>query len=122
MTVAVGPSARDAVERGGLVDITTTGRRSGEPRRIEIVLHNVGGRLYLSGRPGFRRGWIANLLADPRMTVHLSRGLVADVPARGRVITDPAERAIVLAPIAAGWGYGLAVMVDGSPLAEVILD
>lgn len=121
MTVALDPTVRDAVERGGLVDITTTGRRSGRPHRVEIVLHNLDGRLYLSGKPGFPRDWIANLLADSSMTVHLKRGLVADVPAHGRVITDAAEREAVLPPIAAGWGYGLGVMVAGSPLAEVTL-
>ena len=120
--IALDHSVRDVLERGGLVDITTTGRRSREPRRIEIVVHNVDGRLYLSGKPGFPRGWIANLLAESAMTVHLKRGVVADVPARGRVITDVVERERVLPPIAAGWGYGLRVMVAGSPLAEVTID
>ena len=32
-----------ALEKGGVIDITTTGSRSGEPRRIEIVLHNIDG-------------------------------------------------------------------------------
>lgn len=119
MTVALDPGIRDALERGGIVDITTTGRRSGEARRIEIVLHNVDDRFFISGRPGWPRGWIANLAADPRMTVHLKRGIAADVPARGRVITDRAEREAILPPIAAGWGYDLPVMVAGSPLIEV---
>ena len=43
---------RDALERGRpLIDITTTGRRSGEPRRLEIVFHRIDGRFYISGSP-----------------------------------------------------------------------
>ncbi len=45
-----------ALERGHRIDITTTGRRTGQPRRIELVFHNVDGRIILSGRPGFPRG------------------------------------------------------------------
>lgn len=122
MTAALDRRIRDALERGGIVDITTTGRRSGEARRVEIVLHNVGGRFFISGKPGRPRSWIANLAANPRMTVHLKRGITADVPAHGRVITDRAEREAILPPIAAGWGYATSVMVAGSPLIEVTFD
>ncbi len=38
-----------ALSRGHRIDITTTGRRSGAPRRIEIVFHNIDGRIYISG-------------------------------------------------------------------------
>ena len=122
MTVALDPAIHDVMARGGIVDITTTGRRSGKRRRLEIVLHAFDGRWFISGKPGWPRSWIANLAADPRMTVHLKRGIVADVPARGRVITDRAEREAVLPPIAATWGYPLSVMVTGSPLIEVTFD
>jgi len=44
----IGPgSTREAK----LVDITTYGARTGEPRRIEIVFHRLGGRWYLTGSP-----------------------------------------------------------------------
>jgi hypothetical protein len=46
------------------VDITTIGRRSGQPRRIAIWFHNLDGRIYISGLPG-RRGWYANVVAHP---------------------------------------------------------
>jgi hypothetical protein len=36
---------RDALARDRTIDITTVGRRSGKPRRIEIWFHNVGGRV-----------------------------------------------------------------------------
>ena len=112
------PVVAMALERGGLVEITTRGRQSGQLRRVPIVFHNLGGRIYISGRPG-RRDWYANLLADPHFTFHLVNGVVADLPATARPITGLDERRQVLAPIARGWGYGLDLMVTRSPLVEV---
>jgi deazaflavin-dependent oxidoreductase (nitroreductase family) len=99
----------DAIEqalgRGGIVDITTTGRKSGQSRRIEIYLHNFDGDLYLTGRPGFPRDWIANLTADPHMILHLKKGLKADLPATAEVITNPEEKArIILRARVESWG------------------
>jgi hypothetical protein len=73
------------------VDVTTTGRRSGEARRIETWFYRVDGTIYLSGAPG-RRGWAANLEADPAFTFHLKNGIEADLPAHATQITDEAER------------------------------
>ncbi len=111
---------RRALERGHRIDITTTGRKTGAPRRIELVFHNIDGHIYISGRPGWPRGWIANLRADPRMTFHLKHGFAADLPARGRVILDREERERIIPTIAAGWRYDPALMVASSPLIEVI--
>jgi deazaflavin-dependent oxidoreductase (nitroreductase family) len=80
------------------IDITTTGRRSGQPRRIEIVFYRLGDDIYLSGIPGPKtRDWLANLAAQPQFTFHLKHGVVADLPAIAIVITDPAERQRILA-------------------------
>ena len=117
--IAVDDRVRRALERGHRIDITTTGRTTGAPRRIELVFHNIDGHIYISGMPGWPRGWIANLRADPRMTFHLKHGVVADLPAMGRVILDRAERERIIARIAPGWGYDPAIMVASSPLIEV---
>jgi len=75
------------------IDITTTGRRSGEPRRIEIAFYRFEDSIYLSGIPGPRpRSWLLNLTAEPHFIFHLKHGVVADLPATAIVITDPAER------------------------------
>ena len=79
-------SARDRT-----VDITTTGRKSGRPRRIETWFYRADGGIYLSGLPG-RRGWYANLKANPAFTFHLKNGVRADLPATARPVTDEAER------------------------------
>jgi hypothetical protein len=122
VTAAVDDSVRRALERGHRIDITTTGRKTGRPRRIELVFHPIGGRIYISGRPGWPRGWIANLRAHPAMTFHLKGPIVTDLPASGRVILEREERERVLAPIAAGWGYELGLMVESAPLIEVTFD
>ena len=49
-------SIKEALDRGGIADITTTGRQSGLPRRIEIYFHQFDGSYYLTGRPGRPRG------------------------------------------------------------------
>lgn len=85
-----------ALARGGLADITTIGRKSGRSRRIEIVFHQLDGELYITGRPGFKRDWIANLSANPGLTLHLKRGVSADLPATVELVTDPDERRRIL--------------------------
>jgi deazaflavin-dependent oxidoreductase (nitroreductase family) len=113
-----------ALSRGHTIDITTSGRKTGQPRRIEIVFHNFDGRIFISGIPSSRkRSWIANLQADPRLTVHLKGpGASADLPATARVITDDAERRAILPQIAAVWGRrDLDAMIAASPLIEVSL-
>jgi F420H(2)-dependent quinone reductase len=79
------------------IDITTTGRRSGQPRRIEIVFYRLGDDIYLSGIPApTTRNWLANLAAHAQFTFHLKHDVVADLPATATVIVDPVERRRVL--------------------------
>jgi deazaflavin-dependent oxidoreductase (nitroreductase family) len=116
---------RDALTRPqSVIDITTTGRKSHKPRRLEIVLHNIDGRLYISGAPSrTRRGWLANLEVNPNLTIHLKRGIAADLPGTAREITDPTERRQVLEGIARHWNRGdVDVMMQYSPLIEVTID
>ena len=81
-----------------VVDITTTGCRTGEPRRIEIWAHSIDGRILMAGAPG-TRSWYANMLADPKVTLHLKDDVKADLPATARAVTDDAERRELLTAI-----------------------
>jgi deazaflavin-dependent oxidoreductase (nitroreductase family) len=115
---------RNALSRGGTIDITTTGRASGRPRRIEIVFHRIDGRMWISGIPSRRRrSWLANLADDPRMTVHLKGPIaVADLPGTARIVDDPTERRTILERVARAWRRtDVDRMVAESPLIEVIL-
>ena len=116
-------AVRAALDHSHTIDLTTTGRRTGEPRRIEIFLHNLDGRLVISGMPiaGRTRAWLHNVAADPRITIHLKGPHAhADLDATARVVADPAERRELLAGVAANWGRkDLDAMVAHSPLIEV---
>jgi deazaflavin-dependent oxidoreductase (nitroreductase family) len=115
---------RTALSKGHVIDITTTGRRSGEPRRLEIVFHNIDGRIYITGMPRAdrTRAWLKNLQADPRLTIHLKSGVVADLPGIARVITDPEERRPVLQVVSKLWRQDLDAMMSHSPLIEVSIE
>ncbi len=78
------------------VDITTIGRQSGQPRRIEIWHHLVDGAVYITGLPG-KRSWYANVVANPDMTFHLKESVQRDFPARAVAITDEAARREIFA-------------------------
>ncbi len=117
-------ATRQALSHGGLVDITTTGRVSGEARRIEIAFHVIDGRIYISGQPNpaRRRSWLANLEARPEFTFHVKNGARADLPATARIIDDPAERRTILAHVARAWQRtDLEAMIEHSPLIEVTI-
>ena len=111
-----------ALKTDGMIDITTVGRKSGKPSKIEIVFHNLDGVLYITGTPG-RRDWYANLVANPQFTFHLKQSTQADLPAKAIPITDAATRMQVLTKVVEKWGKQaeLDAFLQSSPLVEVRL-
>ncbi len=126
--LAIGPSS---TMEDRTIDITTTGRSSGSPRRIEIVFYRIEDSIYLSGIPApRRRDWLANLSAEPHFTFHLKHGVVADLPAVATEITDESERRRLLGSLVdqfnerrsdeSEWPRAeLNEWIQGSPLARV---
>jgi deazaflavin-dependent oxidoreductase (nitroreductase family) len=117
---------RRSLSRGHRIDITTTGRKTGKPRRIEIVFHNIDGRLIITGSPRAdrKRAWLLNLEADPHLTFHLKRGATpADLPATARVITDEGERRAIAQWVATNAWHGVDVdaMTAYAPMIEVTI-
>jgi hypothetical protein len=112
-----------ALEQGGVIDITTKGRTTGQPRRIEIRFHHIGGQVYITGRPPRRRNWYANLLVHPEFTFHLKQGIHADLPARATPILDQAQRRAIIAAIhqKRGIDQDVEAWVERSPLVAVEL-
>ena len=92
----VDQAVKKAMDRGGIADITTIGRKTGQKRRIEIYFHQFDGDYYFTGRPGRKRDWEANIVAHPGFTLHLKRGLNADVAVIGEPEPDREKRAAVL--------------------------
>ena len=116
------PQVAGALERDRTIDITTIGRKSGQPRRKEIWFHNLDGRLYITGTPGTRDRY-ANLAAHPEFTFHLKESVRADLPALARPVLDEAQRREIIAAIhrKLGWSRELEDWVADSPLVEVEL-
>ena len=113
---------RDALENDSVIDITTIGRKSGKPRRIEMWHRQVNGRTYITGTPG-TRDWYANMLEQPKFIFHLKQSIELDLPATARPITNPNERRQVLAAPSMKWYHdqvdSIEDLVAGSPLVEV---
>ena len=111
-----------ALSQDRTIDITTTGKSSGQPRRKEIWFHNLEGRLFITGTPG-RRDWYANLVARPEFTFHLKQTTKADLSARATPVVDQEQRREIIAGILRkiGGNRGLESWVAGSPLVEVEL-
>jgi deazaflavin-dependent oxidoreductase (nitroreductase family) len=112
-----------ALEHDHLIDITTGGRKTGHPRRIEIRFHNIEGHLYITGRPPRPRDWYANLVAHPDFTFHLKQSIRADLPAKATPILDPARRREILAAIHQKLGryQDIEAWIESSPLVAVQL-
>ncbi len=74
--------------------LTTRGRRTGRPHRIEIWYATGGDEasLYLLAGGGRSSDWVQNLLADPNVQVELD-GVVRPAVARIIATDDEAERA-----------------------------
>ena len=114
------PTTLHLLRTANTVDITTTGHRTGRPHRIEIWMFEIDGLFIITGTPG-PRSWLANLRADPRLTVHLPDG--HDIPATATPVADGTLRRRVFAADATWWyrtQTSVADLVANSPM--VVLD
>lgn len=111
-----------ALDRAVTVDITTTGRRSGRPRRIEIWIIKVDGAYLITGTPG-TRDWYANLQADNRLILHLKDDFPVDLAAEAVPVLDPDRRREILTAPQTKWYRGEAdvdAMVAESPMVKLV--
>ena len=83
---------------------TTTGRKSGEPREIEIWFGLHGASLYLMSGGRDRSHWVRNMREDPAVTVR-----VGDLTLAGRsreVVAESEEDALVREMLVAKYNPG----------------
>ena len=66
--------------------LTTRGRRTGRPHTIEIWFALVGTAVWMVAGGGTSSDWVANLLADPAVTVR-----IGDRTFTGRARTDAGD-------------------------------
>jgi len=89
----------------GIAVVTTTGRKSGKPRARAMRAVRQDGRVYAVAILGPSTDWIANLRADPAVTVKLG---TKTYRARGHVLSDAEElarAAEAYRPIAGWYDY-----------------
>ena len=101
--------------------LTTTGRRTGLPREIEIWFVVLDGRYYLISELRERADWVRNSVVEPRVRVRLGRD-GETTPGRARVVRDEAEPALASAVKARfdaqyGWSNGLIIELTPDELA-----
>ena len=93
--------------------LTTTGRKTGLPREIEIWYVEADGLHYILAEHGRQAQWVRNILSNPRVTVR-----IADQRSDGFArVLDPDRDAVVysrarrLSYDKYGWGEGLPVEI-----------
>ena len=114
-------TVRRALATDPTIDITTTGRRSGQPRRIEIWMMVVDDRFFVTGTPG-PRDWLANLRANPSLVVHVRGDSPADLDAVATEVRDEATRRAVLEHLTTSWYRGQVALDDlvaTAPMVEI---
>jgi deazaflavin-dependent oxidoreductase (nitroreductase family) len=81
--------------------LTTTGRSSGRPRRIELWFAAVGDRWFALAGGRDRAHWVRNLRVEPQVTVEI-RG--RSFAGRARVVQGTSDDPIARDAIAAKYG------------------
>ena len=112
------PIVEQALAQDRVIDITTTGRKTGEARRIEIWFHRIEGRYFITGTPG-ARSWYANLVAHPDFTFHLKESTQADLAAHATPVEGPEKQRVLDAIAASIASSRLTLDAATSPLVEV---
>jgi deazaflavin-dependent oxidoreductase (nitroreductase family) len=96
--------------------LTTTGRRTGQPREIEIWFTRHEGRYYLVAEHREKTQWVQNIRANPGVSVRVADEIVE---ATARVIDPRADAALhgmiqALSERKYGWGEGLVVEITAA--------
>jgi deazaflavin-dependent oxidoreductase (nitroreductase family) len=98
--------------------LTTTGRKTGMPREIEIWFVVRGGCFYLFAETGEAANWVQNIRQNPDVTVMIGE---RKIDATARVLDAPPDQELrndvaALARLKYGWGDGLPVELH--PLSQ----
>ncbi len=91
--------------------LTTSGRKSGEPREIEIWFTEIEGRYYLIAEKRQRANWVLNIINDPRISIRVDNREFTGV---GRIVEERTEQELWRSVRALydgkyGWSDGLVV-------------
>jgi deazaflavin-dependent oxidoreductase (nitroreductase family) len=102
------------------IEITTVGRRTGEPRRMEIWWFFVEGRFFITGPPG-ARDWYANVNGNPDVIIHVAG---RDLAASAYPVKDLETRSMVFDSRHTRWYSSPSQrqrLIDDGPMIEIKL-
>jgi deazaflavin-dependent oxidoreductase (nitroreductase family) len=68
--------------------LTTTGRKSGQPRVTPLQYEEIDGAYYLGAARGLEADWVRNLQANPQVEVRVGGKYVRG---KAEIVTDPAR-------------------------------
>jgi deazaflavin-dependent oxidoreductase (nitroreductase family) len=102
--------------------LTTTGRKSGQPRTIEIWFVISQQRIYLVAELGLQAHWVRNILANPQVLIEIK---ATRLLARARILNREQDQGEWLAVEnhsiqKYGWGKGLPVAIELTPAEEML--
>ena len=97
--------------------LTTTGRRTGQPREIEIWFTARAGRYYVVAEHREQARWVRNVRADPRIRVRLGDRTFAVTARPIDAATESTLHDAIhgLSVAKYGWGDGLIVELTPTP-------
>jgi len=70
--------------------LTTTGRKSGQPRITPLQYEQIDGAYYLGAARGLQADWVRNLQANPRVELRVGAKRISGL---AEVVTDPKRMA-----------------------------
>ena len=93
--------------------LTTTGRKTGSPRQIEIWFVELDGRVYILAEYGLKAHWVQNIISNPNVRIRIAD---RQYSATARVLDADMDRerysrAQDLEREKYGWGEGLPVEI-----------
>ena len=98
--------------------LTTVGRVSGRPHRIEIWFANEpgGSTLYMLAGGGYGADWVKNIQRKPEVEVRIAKRVFG---ARGRIVEDPEEERLARKLVVAKY-YGREKVASSGWEAEAL--
>jgi deazaflavin-dependent oxidoreductase (nitroreductase family) len=95
------------------VQLTTYGRKTGNPRRVTIWIGTDGQRLLIRSGQGFKRHWPQNLQKRPEGILNIGG---KSLPFRAQLVTDPEEARRVTDLYRRKYGLFVRGSMKGEPL------
>jgi deazaflavin-dependent oxidoreductase (nitroreductase family) len=113
------PSIQSIVDKQ-VLHLTTTGRRTGLPREIEIWFVVCHERFYLFAERGEAAKWVKNIRHNPKVTVRIGE---CQIDGTARVLDSQADcklwgQVAALADHKYGWGEGVPVEITPLPYPD----